>query len=507
MQIEQLAQRVGHSIVAPRRSTQLYRFATRSNWLQPTACALRALVILVVAAALLLPPPAAAQKRRGSERVRGEGELMRQMKEQTGEQMQQHDYAAAEASLRKSIAIAEKRGAKRVLAVQYDQLGQIEMERGHHAEAEALLRKSLPMREEIFGPTSRQTLRGLGHLGKVLRATGKYGEADKVLRDALERQASVAQAGDVELTRALTQYAVLLRTIGQLARAEEYYKKAIDNASGTADRHHLQILANSHRNYAQLLRDRNALAEAEAEARAALVIDEQVHGAEHGDVARSLIQLGDTLLRQGRLDEAETALRRSLPLCEKYIGKMTDETAGAWSGLGMALEQRGKFQEADDAMRHSVEISAQAATQGHRLLRTYSYGRFLQRQNRAEEALVYFKQSLDLIEAGFASTRGLNEEARQEFASRYTPMYYQTVQTLLQLHRAKPQAGYDRDALALVSRTQSRLFTEMLRQSDVSKFSADPRFVQLKRERDEHMRRAADLRRGRVIAYSDAEVD
>ena len=469
------------------------------------AFVLRALVIFVIAAALLLPPPAAAQKRRAGQRGGGEGQLLRQMKEQTGEQMQEHDFAAAEASLRQAIAIAQKRGAKRSLAVLYDQLGHIEMERGHYAEAEALLREALPMREAAFGSTSRQTLRAMGHLGKVLRATGKFGEADKVLRDALERQSSVSQPGDGELTRALSQYADLLRDINQLSRAGELYKKANANAAGTADPDHLVWLANNSRNYAQLLRGQRSYAEAEAQARAALAIDEQLHGAEHGDVASSLVQLGESLLALRRLGEAETALRRSVPMCEKYIGKITNKTAGAWFALGTVLEQRGGIEEADDAMRRAVVISAQSATQGQHLLRTYNYGRFLQRQDRAQEALVYFKQSLDLIEAGFASTRGLNEEARQEFASRYAPMYYQTVHTLLELHRAKPQAGYDREALAVVSRTQSRLFTEMLRQSDVSRFSADPRFVVLKRERDELMRRAADLRRGRALAYSDAE--
>jgi len=507
MQIEQCTRRADDLMVVPRRSTQLFLVATRSNWFRPAAFALRVLVIFVLAAALLLPPPAVAQKKRGGQRGGGEGQLLRQMKEQTGEQMGQHDFAAAEASLRQAIALAEKRGAKRALATLYDQLGQIEMERGHYPEAEALLRKSLPMREEEFGPTSRQTLRGMGHLGKVLRATGKYGEANKVVQDALERQASVSKPGDLELTRALTQFAVQLRIVGQLLRAEEYFKKAIANASGTADRHHLQILANSHRSYAQLLRDRKAFAEAEGEARAALAIDEQLHGAEHADVARSLVQLGESLLGQGRLDEAEAALRRGLPICEKYIGRVTTDTAATLSALGSVLEQRGRIQEADDAMRRALDISAQAATQVQQLMRTYNYGRFLRRQNRTQEAAVFFKRSLDLIEAGFASTRGLDEEARQEFASRYAPMYYQTVQTLLQLHRAQPQAGYDRETLAVVSRTQSRLFTEMLRQSDVSKFSADPRFVQLKRERDEHMRAAADLRRGRAVAYSDADPD
>ncbi len=468
----------------------------------------RVLAVFGLVAVMLVATPAEAQRKRyGGAGKGGEGAMLRELKEQTGEQMEDRDFAAAEESVRQAIAIAEKRGATRRLAVLYEQLAHIEMEKGHFAEAEALSRKAMPMREAEFGPTSRQVLRGMEHFGDILRATGKYGEAEKVLREALDRQASVSPAGDAELTRAMSKYAVLLRSIGQLARADDLFKKAIANAAGATDQRHLVILANTHSGYARLLLDRKAYPAAEAEARASLALGEQLHGAEHADVARALVQLGQALVAEAKLDEAEAVLRRAVSLSEKTIGKSSSESAAALAALGEVLEQRGKIAEASETKRRAIDASTETSTQLQQLFRYADYARFLVRQNRLEEALGYYRQALDLIEAGFASTRGLGEEARQEFASRYTPLYYQTVHALLQLHRAKPQAGYDRQALEVVSRTQSRLFTEMLRQADVSKFSADPKFAALKREQDELLRRLAELRRGRTLAFRDPDPD
>ena len=65
---------------------------------------------------------------------------------------------------------------------------------------------------------------------------------------------------------------------------------------------------------------------------------------------------------------------------------------------------------------------------------------------------------------------------------------------MLQLHRAAPQAGYDREVLEIASRNQSRVFTEMMRQADVAKFSADPVFLGLKRKREDLHEKIENLR-------------
>jgi CHAT domain-containing protein len=61
-----------------------------------------------------------------------------------------------------------------------------------------------------------------------------------------------------------------------------------------------------------------------------------------------------------------------------------------------------------------------------------------------------------------------------------------------------PRAGYDRQALAIASRNQSRIFTELMRQSDVARFQGEPAFVRLRERRDQLQERLAQLRNARA---------
>ena len=101
----------------------------------------------------------------------------------------------------------------------------------------------------------------------------------------------------------------------------------------------------------------------------------------------------------------------------------------------------------------------------------------------ARDALPYYREALDAVDRLFANTRGLDESVREGFIAQYTNYYQEMTELLLRLHGADGARGHDREALAVVSRTQSRLFTELLRQADIGRFSADPAFLELKRQR------------------------
>jgi len=74
---------------------------------------------------------------------------------------------------------------------------------------------------------------------------------------------------------------------------------------------------------------------------------------------------------------------------------------------------------------------------------------------------------------------------------------------LAQLHRLHPEGGYDREALAVVSRTQSRFVTEMLREADVSALTGNPAFVALRDRRGALNTALADLRRAQILSGRD----
>jgi len=111
-------------------------------------------------------------------------------------------------------------------------------------------------------------------------------------------------------------------------------------------------------------------------------------------------------------------------------------------------------------------------------------GYFLVARGRLQDAVPYYRTAIDTLDRLFAYTQGLPEEARQTFLGQNAYVYREFIDVLLKLHEQDPKAGYDREVLAVASRNQSRIFSELLRQADVQKFSTEPAFVELKNRRD-----------------------
>jgi CHAT domain-containing protein len=135
------------------------------------------------------------------------------------------------------------------------------------------------------------------------------------------------------------------------------------------------------------------------------------------------------------------------------------------------------------------------------------YARFLHRNQRPYEALARYREALSTVDRMYAQTRGLDEQSRGNFIARYGSFYTETLQLLSGLHRAHPAQGYDREMLFVVSTTQSRLFTEMLRQADVGKFSTDKNFIELKAKQTELNARLSELRRAHAEVARTEDTD
>src|SRR6185436_144182 len=127
-----------------------------------------------------------------------------------------------------------------------------------------------------------------------------------------------------------------------------------------------------------------------------------------------------------------------------------------------------------------------------------SLGFFLAKRGRYREALPYYKEAVETVDFLYSQTRGYSEETRAQFLQQFSAIYRETIRVLLQLYRAQPSAGYDREALAIASRNQSRVFTEMMRQADVARFAGEAAFVRLRERREQLQESVAQLRQGRA---------
>lgn len=183
---------------------------------------------------------------------------------------------------------------------------------------------------------------------------GKLPDARELLRRGTERLG--AQLADQPLLRAR-----LLDTLGGIHTELGLFDEArplLDEALAVRERwrgaEHLEV--------AETLVRLGSLAhlsghgDAEAPFRRALAIREARLGADHGDVADVLNKLGATLAARGRMDEAEPCLRRALGIAERAWGGDDPRVAKMLHNLSGIAYMRGHSDEAERLVVRALAI-------------------------------------------------------------------------------------------------------------------------------------------------------
>ncbi|MDD5248757.1 MAG: CHAT domain-containing protein [Rhodocyclaceae bacterium] len=464
---------------------------------------------LRLGAAVLLAVLAAGAAAQGGRR--GNGAEFRDLGDRFAAAERDGDLALAEDLARARVALAENGGPPKMLGNAYRNLGSVLRQRGKFADAEVILRKSLVLVERGNGRDSFQAIRVLLNLGNLLTAQSRFQDAEVVLRDALERQLAAAPR-DKDAIQAYNALANVERQLGRYAEAETLLHGAeavpavaADSRDGRSEEAWIaRYREKTDYQLARLFLQQGKNEAAAAHAQRAVAAQAARGGDDNPDLVQSLTVLGTAALHLHRLDAAESALRRALSIGERKLGKAHKDTGQAAMFLGLALAQRGRGDEAGALLQRAVD-SAHAAdaleptANFERLL-----GRFLVAQQQPVAALAHYRNALDAVDRLFAQTQGIDEATRENFVAQFAAFYYEALQLLTQLHRSQPQAGYDREALAVVSRTQSRLFTELLRRADTGKLAADPAFNDLHARQLAQKTRLAELRQARVLAGKEA---
>ena len=346
------------------------------------------------------------------------------------------------------------------------------IDRGQYQEAETLHYRVVAIHEKTLGRENPVSATSLSNLGNVLYLQGKFKEAEAVHRRVLALREKVLGTEHPDTATSMNNLANVLQQQGKD-----------------------ELLAPSEAR-AQARSNLQAYTETERLFRKALEIQERTLGPEHPATANTLNNLSTYLDRRGRPEEAEPLQRRALSILEKSLGPLHPDTAAMLTTLAVMLDRQGKLTESEALYRKAVEIARQAGNPRILLLNSSRLGYALAKRGRYREALPFYKDAVDTLDYLYVRTRGLSEETRAAFLGQYGNIYLETIKVLLQLHRTAPQSGYDREVLEIASRNQSRTFTEMMRQADVAKFSADPAFLSVKRKREnlqeqiEHLRLA-----------------
>jgi CHAT domain-containing protein/Tfp pilus assembly protein PilF len=350
------------------------------------------------------------------------------------------------------------------------------MRRGKLVDAENLQQQVLAIHEKTLGLESPVTANSMSNLARVYDIQGKYADAEKLYRRALAVREKVLGAEHPDVATNLNNLAKVLQELGKDQQIGGAEARARARAGSTL----------------------GATTEIENMYRRALSIQDRTLGREHPSTALTLNNLGGMLALRGDFAQAEQMQRAALATMEKVFGEQHPDTAAVLTSLSIALDRQGKIAESEASYQRAIGISRKTGNPRNLLINTSNLGFSLAKRGRYREALPYYKEAVETVDFLYAQTRGYSEETRATFLQQFSAVYRETIRILIKLNQIHPKDGYDREALAIASRNQSRVFTEMMRQADVARFSGEAGFVKLRERREQLQENVAQLRQGRA---------
>jgi CHAT domain-containing protein/Tfp pilus assembly protein PilF len=426
----------------------------------------------------------------------------------------------AEPLARQAIALAEvlpsgssRNARERLLPAAQQSLGLALRQQGRFIEAESLLREALIGADRSLGYTSRLAIKTQVHLGLAIQAQGRYADADKQLREAVTR--APAPQDDKTLDAWLDVRVRLGRLqvlVGNYAEAESLLNTVWEKSAGVTEKQTLRWRQHAADGLAMLRHRQGRFAEGVPYAQASAELARVVWGEQHPATLDAYTQLGQTLFKLNRLDEAESSLRSAVLITDSLIGQNYGVSSRAFRVLAQVLERKSELTQdkpllaqAEAMFNRALAAADQGANAEILLYNLRAHGLFLSRQGKPEAALPLYERAVNQADRLFALSRGLDETARENKVALLRPIYGEAIYNRVRLDLKHPGQGHDRAALEDVSRTQSRLFTEMLRTADVARLAGDDAFVKLKARRDAALVRLDEMnRRFSLTARIDA---
>jgi CHAT domain-containing protein/Tfp pilus assembly protein PilF len=419
----------------------------------------------------------------------------------------------AEPLAREALAVAEslpsgssKSARARLLPIAQMQLGLVLRQQGRFIEAESILREALIGAERGYGYASRLAIKTQAHLGMALQSQGCFADADKQLREAVARAPD--PKGDETLELWLDVRVRLGRlqvSVGNDVEAENLLKLVWEKSTGVTEKKALRWRQHAVDGLAMLRLRQGRFAEGESYAQASAELARVAWGEQHPATLDAYTNLGHLLFKLNRLDDAERWLRRAVEIADSTSGQDYGVSSRPLRVLARLLEKKGANVQAE-AMFNRAMSAAEHGTNAEVLLHTLrARGQFLARQGKPEAALPLYERAVNQADQLFSLSRGLDQVARENKVALLRPIYGEAIYNRVRMDQKYPGQGHDRAALVDVSRTQSRMFTEMLRTADVARLAGDDAFLKLKAQRDALLVRLDELnRRFTLTARIDA---
>ena len=223
-------------------------------------------------------------------------------------------------------------------------LGQVLYEADDESRARVLLQESLERHRRVYGAEHEKTARALFALAPLMASTD-LNAAGALLSHSLEIRRRLLPPNDPDLALTLGALAEHHWKRGDRERARALYQEALAVFRSPSELHHPRAVSLMN-DYAALLGDMGAPAEAETMQREAIAVGRQVLGPDTMTVANLTNNLAVTLTSLGRLADAERAFREAFEQHVALLGENHWRVRNLARNVGRILTLQGHYDEA-----------------------------------------------------------------------------------------------------------------------------------------------------------------
>lgn len=328
-------------------------------------------------------------------------------------------------------------------AASLNNLATLYMAMNRDDEALPLLLRALAIRKKL-GADSPDTAESMNNLAELYRKLSRYDEALPLHQWALAFRKRLG-ADSPDTAQSLNNLAGLYMSMGRYDEALPLYQRALTIRESVLGDH--PDTAESLNNLAELYRKQSRCDDALPLQLRALAIRKWVLGADHRDTAGSLNNLALLYELMGRYDDALPLFQQALSINERVLGADHSVTAITLNNLARLYQSMGRYDEALLMFRQAVRIVAITDVGDIRR----DYGAILhvavfsanladllaksEEAGRLDEAIFYYKLSVNARQRMRVGTRGLDAGMRDSFTQQVAGPYKALAELLIQRGR------------------------------------------------------------------------
>lgn len=232
--------------------------------------------------------------------------------------------------------------------------GFLEQQVGNYVEARRLFEAAIALEDKVFSLRDLHRPLAYNNLANLLMFQGDFENARPLLEKTLTMQKQLLGEDDPEVAKTLTNLAVVLDNTGDRAGALVYYQKALATVemNPATDPSELAVKEN---NLGFSYQKAGNVLEAKKHYLRALEIREKALGAEHSDVAQTLVNLG-TVTAAENLDVAISMLERAVAIYRKSLGNEHPDVVAALNVLARLYWRAGHQDKARQSLLEGAAI-------------------------------------------------------------------------------------------------------------------------------------------------------